>query len=154
MGRGKLKGGNLGFTLLELLLVLTILAGSGFILLAKISLQSQNRNLAIAGTRMLEELREARQAAMTENTWYRVNFYPDNNSYRVINSAELVKEVFLPAGVKFLGYPNPDHVVFNALGMPAQGTTVRLGTENGKEGRNIIIASVGGRIREEQVKYK
>lgn len=137
-----------GFTLLEFLLVLLIVAGCGFVLLLKMPVQNDRRNLAVASTRMLGELRDARQAAMTENTWYSVNFYPEMNSYQVTRAGIRVKDIILPEGVCFLNRPNPDHATFFASGTPEQGTTIYLGTADKREQRSIIVAPVGGRIRE------
>ncbi|HWQ89359.1 MAG TPA: prepilin-type N-terminal cleavage/methylation domain-containing protein, partial [Desulfitobacteriaceae bacterium] len=64
-----------GFTLLELTLVLAILAGSGFFLFIKLPLHLQSQSLSLTSARLLTELRDTRQAALAENTWYQIKFY-------------------------------------------------------------------------------
>ncbi|MDR3288585.1 MAG: prepilin-type cleavage/methylation domain-containing protein [Peptococcaceae bacterium] len=149
MGISRAVKADNGFLLLEILLVLLILAGGSFALLVKIPGQRDGRNLATASTRMLEELREARFAAMSENISYQVNFYPDTNTYQITRAGTLVKDVALPEGVVYLDRPSVARVTFNAAGAPGQGTTITLGTADRKQSRKIIVAPVGGRIREQ-----
>jgi len=68
----KVKANDLGFTLLEMLLVLILLAGSGFYLLIKLPMNFEKQHLAFESTQLLEDIRDARQAAMAENIWYSV----------------------------------------------------------------------------------
>ena len=136
---------DLGFTLLEVLLVLTLLAGAGFGLMVKLPLHWDSRNLAVASTRLLEELRDARQAAMAENVWYEIRFFPDANSYQITRMGIRVKDITLPSGIKMLN--RPPYLRFYATGIPDRGMTITLGTASGKEQRKVIVAGVSGRIR-------
>ena len=133
-------------TLLEVLFVLTILAGTGFVLLAKFPHHLQSQRLAQASTQLLEELRDARQAALAENTWYQVRFYREGKYYQVLRGGVLVRNISLPGGVTFLNRP-PD-LIFNPTGAPSIGATIVLRAVNGEEKR-VIVAPVAGRIREE-----
>jgi len=136
-----------GFTLLEILLVLALVAGAGFSLMVRLPLHYDSRNLAAASTRLMEELRDARQAAMAENVWYEVRFFPDTNTYQITRMGIRVKDIALPAGIKMLN--RPPYLRFYATGIPDQGVTIALGTVNGKEQRKVIVAGVSGRIRTE-----
>lgn len=135
-----------GMTLLEVLLALAILAGSGFTLLVKIPLDAQGQALNFSATLLLEDIREARQAALSENTWYQVKFATVQKSYRVYRENIKVKEVFLEEGIRF--YNTPQDVTLDARGNPLPGTTISLANQAGRI-RNVIVAPVGGRIREE-----
>lgn len=143
---------NSGFSLLEVLLVLILLAGAGFVLLVKLRVQLENRNLALASTQMIQELRDARQSALAENTWYEVRFYPESNTYKVLKEGNIfIKTIPLPEKIKFVNRPNT--IRFSSSGTPIfTGTPPLTGTislTNGKNIRNIITALITGRIREE-----
>ncbi|MDP4161223.1 MAG: prepilin-type cleavage/methylation domain-containing protein, partial [Bacillota bacterium] len=64
------RGNELGFTLLEMLLVFILIAGSGFVLLVKLPVNLEKEHLTFAATQLLEDIRETRQAALAENNWY------------------------------------------------------------------------------------
>jgi len=138
--------GNHGFTLLELLLVLVIMAGLGFVLMVRLPVHAESRVLAQASTQLLSDLRDTRQAALSENTWYQVKFYSSSNFYRITRQGIWVRDVYLPNGVKLLNQP-PD-LNFNASGIPSAGMTILLGTAAGEQ-KKVIVAPVTGRIREE-----
>ncbi|MHB8124034.1 MAG: prepilin-type N-terminal cleavage/methylation domain-containing protein [Desulfitobacteriaceae bacterium] len=135
-----------GFTLLELLLVLAILAGTGFILIIKLPVQSQSHSLSLTSTQLLAELRDTRQAAISENTWYQVKFFYEPKYYRIMRQGVLVKQIELEKGIVFVNKP-PD-LVFNAMGTPSVGMTILLGSGT-EEQKKVIVAPVSGRIREE-----
>lgn len=139
-----------GFTLLEVLLVLAILAGTGFILLVKIPVQMEERNLSLASTRLMQDLREARQSALAERIYYEVRFYPSNNTYRIYRQSDLQRSQSLPQGISYANTPS-------SVRFGANGNVVFLGTNqtgivaltNGKTTRHIITALISGRVREE-----
>jgi prepilin-type N-terminal cleavage/methylation domain-containing protein len=135
-----------GFTLLELTLVLAILAGSGFFLLIKLPMHLQGQNLSLASAQLLTELRDARQAAIAENTWYQVKFYYEAKYYRIMRQGVLVRQIDLGEGIVFANRP-PD-LIFNAVGTPNVGLTLLLKNMAGEQ-KKVIVAPVSGRIREE-----
>lgn len=135
-----------GFTLLEMLLVLTLVASTGFILLIKLPNHLERDRLAFMTTQLLEEIRDTRQAALAENDWYQVKFYPQagDHHYQIFREGKRVKEIHLKDGIQFLG--KPDDLLFNASGRSA-GTTIILTNSLG-ECRSVVVAPVGMRIRE------
>ncbi len=136
-----------GFTLLELLLVLMLLSGAGFVLLIKLPIHLEKERLTIATTQLLEELRDVRQTAMAENNWYQVKFYRDigDHNYKIFRQGTRVKDIYLKNGIEF--DTQPTNLVFNALGR-SEGSTITLKNSTGEQ-RNVIVAPVGMRIREE-----
>lgn len=136
-----------GFTVLELLLVLTLLAGAGFTLLLKIPNRLESQRLEFAATQLLEEVRDSQQAALAENSWYEVSFYTggDAQHYQVSGQNKRVADIYLQSGIRFLN--QPANLQFNAMGY-STGTTITLGNRLG-ERRSVIVAPVGMRIREE-----
>lgn len=141
-----------GFSLLEVLLVLTLLAGAGFVLLVKLPIQLEARNLALASTQMIQEIRDARQSALAENTWCEVRFYPETSVYKVVKEGTtLVKSIPLPEKIRISNRPST--IRFSSSGAPtfigSPPLTGTISLTNGKNTRNIITALITGRIREE-----
>ena len=140
------QGKDFGFTLLEMILVLTLLAGAGFVLLIKLPINFEKQHLALATTQLLEEIRDTRQAALAENNWYAIKFYyQTNHHYQIFRQGTRVKDVYFQDGVRFLG--SPPELQFNASGRSV-GSTIILTTPSGKQSR-VIVAPVGMRIRAE-----
>ncbi|WP_407308248.1 prepilin-type N-terminal cleavage/methylation domain-containing protein [Desulfosporosinus sp. SB140] len=135
-----------GFTLLEMLLVLTLVASAGFVLLLKPPIHIERDRLAFMTTQLLEEIRDTRQAALAENDWYQVKFYPQagDHHYQIFREGTRIKDIHLKDGVQFLG--QPENLLFNASGRSV-GTTITLTNSLG-EHRSVVIAPVGMRIKE------
>jgi len=142
----EVRGNNRGFTLLEILLVLILLSGAGFVLLIKLPVNFEQERLAFATTQLLEEIRDTRQAALAENNWYAVKFYcqDGDHHYQIFRQGTRVKEVHLNDGIRFAG--KPGDLKFNASGR-SEGTTITL-TNSVGELRSVVVAPVGMRIRE------
>jgi len=136
-----------GFTLLEMLLVLILLSGAGFVLLVKLPIHMEKERLTFATTQLLEEIRDTRQAALAENNWYEIKFYfqDGDHSYKIFRQGTRVKELHLKDGIQFLG--QPVNLIFNASGRSV-GTTIVLTNPSGEQ-RRVVVAPVGMRIREE-----
>lgn len=150
---GQLKSQrDFGFSLLEVLLVLILIAGAGFFLLVKLPVQIENRNLSIASTQLVQEIRDARNTALAENVWYEIRFYASNNNYKILKEGNtLIKSINLPPKISFSNQPST--IRFTASGMTyftGSSTVSGLITiSNGKNSRNIITALITGRVREE-----
>ena len=140
------QGEDLGFTLLEMILVLMLFAGGSFVLLIKLPINFEKERLDLATTQLLAEIRDARQAALAENNWYSVKFYHQTGDhyYQIFKQGTRVKDVYFKDGIQFLG--SPQDLEFNASGRSV-GTTIILTTPSGKR-RSVIVAPVGMRIRE------
>jgi len=140
------KANDRGFTLLEMLLVIILLAGPGFYLLIKLPVNFEKQRLAFESTQLLEDIRDTRQAALAENNWYAVKFYyqTGDHHYQILRQNKMIKNVYLEDGIEFFG--SPEDLTFNALGR-SLGTTITLTNSLG-ELRSVIVAPVGMRIRE------
>jgi len=137
-----------GYTLLEILIVLTFLAGVSFFLILKIPSYIQEKNIEISATRLIEDLRETQQAAIAASSWYMVKFYPSTGEYKIFREAEHIRTVKLLKGVYFGNHPTD--IMISSSGAPSPGITVIL--KHGKYERHIIVAPVMGRIRLEIVR--
>lgn len=143
-----MRGKDRGYTLLEVLLVLILLAGAGFVLLIKLPMNFEKQHLAFATTQLLEDIRDVRQTAMAENTWYEMKFYVSegDHHYKIFRRGiTRMKESHFKDGVEFFGQPH--NFTFNAAGKSV-GDTIVLINPSGEK-RSVIIAPVGMRIREE-----
>ncbi|HHV63651.1 MAG TPA: type II secretion system protein [Peptococcaceae bacterium] len=146
--QGRCLQNNLGYTLLEILLVVAILAGAGFLLYLKIPSDLQKRGIELSATRLLEDLRETQQAAMATNAWYRIKFFPATNEYMIFKEGQYIRTVSLAEGVSFAG--NSSELTLLPTGAPTVGMTIIL--KAGSLERRIIIAPVMGRTRIEIVR--
>lgn len=138
---------NLGYTLIELLLVLVLLSGVGFVLLVKLPVQQNEQKLALASTQLSQEIRDTRQAALSEDTWYEMKFFYYLDYYLIYREGQLIKNVHLPKGVIIENAPAD--IRFKAAGTPSLGGTIRLKAGNLK--RDVIMTPVTARVREEIV---
>jgi prepilin-type N-terminal cleavage/methylation domain-containing protein len=141
-----MRGKDRGYTLLEMLLVLILLSGAGFVLLVKLPINFEQQRLAFATTQLLGEIRDVRQAALAENNWYEVKFFVQNgdNNYKIFRQGTRVKEVHFKDGIQFVNQPS--NLIFNASGR-SEGKTIVLTNSSGQQ-RSVVIAPVGMRIRE------
>lgn len=136
-----------GYTLLEMLLVFMLIAGAGFVLFVKLPVNLNKERLELAATQLLADIRDTRQAALAENTWYSIKFYSQTGDqhYQVFRQGTRVKDVYFKDGIKFCG--SPTDLSFNAMGRGV-GSTIVLTNPKG-ERKNVVVAPVGMRIREE-----
>lgn len=140
------RGKEQGLSLLEMLLVLILLSGAGFVLCIKLPIHLEKERLAFATTQLLEEIRDVRQAALAENNWYEVKFYlqDGDHNYKIFRQGTRVKDIHFKDGIQFVG--QPDNLIFNASGRSA-GKTITLTNSSG-ERKSVVVAPVGMRIRE------
>jgi len=143
----KLSEKSLGYTLLEMLLVLVLLSGAGFYLLLQLPRDYQEKNMEISSTALLQDLRETQQAAIAGNVWYKVKFYPSSNEYRIFKQGEVVSLTVLQEGVNFVN--SPGEITFLPSGTPDRGMSVVL--KAGSLEEKVIISPVMGRVRIESV---
>jgi len=101
----EMRSKDQGYALLEMLLVLILLSGAGFVLLIKLPINFERQNLAFTTTQLLEEIRDTRQAALAENNWYQFKFYVQNgdHNYKIFRQGTRVKDVHLQEEIKFVG---------------------------------------------------
>jgi len=137
------KHNSIGYTLLEVLLVLALLTGAGYTLLIRLPYNNLETNLEMAANNLLDDLRETQQAAIASNVWHKVRFFPSTNQYKIFKQDKFLRSVDLPPNVRFNNSP-PD-LTFYPSGTPSGGMTVMLAA--GRFKKNVIVAPVMGRIR-------
>ncbi len=139
---------NSGYTLLEIMLVLLIVAGAGYLLLVQVPHDMRERKVALASVRLLEDLRETQQTAISENIWYKISIHPGTREYKIFKQGEWIRTVQLADGVNF-GNHKLEELTLTPSGAPAGGLTIVLLAKDRE--RRVIIAPVMGRIRMEIV---
>lgn len=147
------RGGILpGYTLVETVMVLVFL---GLVLAAGLPATAQavaGCALNVAASRMLADVREAREQALAQGTVWSVRFYPETESYRIYSGSRVLKSVKLPSGVDLVwtNFPNYHTLTFTASGAPSQGGHVSLTVDN-RAWRYVIVMPVTGRVRVDTV---
>jgi len=156
--------GVLGFTLLEVVITLTLLG----ILLAIVTLQlspllSQTA-LREATRQMVANLQYVRMKAVSQNRRLRVTFRPVIEDYIVdkdeegvwqrqllaSHSAEAVADatIPLPRGVRIAAVNSGGDIIFLPRGAVDGGISITLGTANGPDTRRVVV-NLAGRVRVE-----
>ena len=138
---------NNGYTLLELIIVagiisiLLVASFRGFII------AKHNLELNLAAHQLAATLKDCQSRAMYTGGYYKIEFYPSLNRYRVYRKeSELVQDVQLE-NIN-LHYTNfTDYKVrFYSNGTPSMGGTVTLKTKNGRT-LYVIMTPVTARTR-------
>ncbi len=137
---------NKGFTLIELAIVAAIIS---VLLLAAFSgllIVKQNLDLSMAAHQLEGILKDCQAYAFYTGSYYKVDFYPSLDRYRVYQDSELVKDVQLEnVNLHFTNFTN-HKVYFYKTGTPSMGGTVTLKTKYGKT-LYVIMTPVTARVR-------
>lgn len=138
-----------GFTLLELLAVLTIISLCAAVLWPNIPLLHGRLKLETTARALADDLRLIRQAAITGGEFCRIDFYRASQKYELRLPGEK-RTVYLPKGIDYGGVPTfqgePPSAHFNMLGHPGGGGTTSFKTQKGDK-LYVIVTPVTGRVR-------
>jgi len=135
-----------GFSLIELMLVVSILSLIiGMTVNGIIGLIQWNQ-LNQAAEAISCELKNAQSRAFYEGKYYKIQFWPTLNRYRVYQQAELVEDRMLEPIELYDTNFTDDHVYFYPNGVPGQGGTITLKNHRGKT-RYVIMTPVTARVR-------
>ncbi|MFO7952362.1 MAG: prepilin-type N-terminal cleavage/methylation domain-containing protein [Bacillota bacterium] len=146
------KRSSQGFTLVELLLAIALLALVTAIALPAVNVFGNKRNLEIAARVMATDLRKAQQKAITFGWTQLIEFRPTTKQYRIKDGkTEEIVIVELPEGIDY-AVNTYDHfndfplLRFRPTGAPCQGGTIGL-ENSSKDILYLIITPATGRIR-------
>ncbi len=136
-----------GFTLIELMAVVGIIAVLLTITGRAIFIVKQNCDLNIAANQIEATLKDCQASALYSGNWYKVYFWPSINRYRVYRGAdEVVKDVQLEnINLHYTNFSD-NRVEFYHTGVPSMGGTVTLKNKNGKT-LYVIMTPVTARTR-------
>ena len=135
-----------GYTLIELMVVIGIIS-----LLLSLSINGINNliqwsKLNTAATLLSSELKNTQSRAFYEGVYYKLQFWPTLDRYRIYKETELYKEIQLKDVNLFNTNFTDDNLYFYPNGVPGQGGTVTLKNKKGKV-LYIIMTPVTARVR-------
>ncbi|GAG73803.1 unnamed protein product [marine sediment metagenome] len=137
---------NNGYTLIELMVVVGIIA-----LLLGLSLNGlynliQWNKLNTAAAVLSSELKSAQSKAFYEGVYYKLQFWPPLDRYRIYKETEVYKDIQLENMDLFNTNFTDNNLYFYPSGVPGQGGTVTLKNKKGKV-LYVIITPVTARVR-------
>ena len=137
---------NQGYTLIELMVVVGIIA-----LLFGLSLNGLNsllqwNKLNTAAALLGSELKSAQSNAFYEGVYYKLQFWPSLDRYRIYKQTELIDDIILEDIDLFNTNFTNDNLYFYPSGVPSMGGTVTLKNKRGKV-LYVIMTPVTARIR-------
>ena len=135
-----------GYTLIELmvaLVIISLLLGLG---INGLDYLIQWNKLNTTAAILSSELRMAHSHAFYEGVYYKLQFWPSLDRYRVYRQTELIKDIILKGVDLFNTNFTNNNLYFYPSGVPGQGGTVTLKNRKGKI-LYVIITPVTARIR-------
>jgi len=135
-----------GFTLIELMVIVGIIA-----LLLGLSLNGLNsliqwNKLNVAAAILSSELKTAQAMAFYQGIYYKLQFWPTLDRYRIYRQTELIQDIILADIDLFNTNFTNNKVFFYPSGVPGQGGTVTLKNKIGKV-LYVIMTPVTARVR-------
>ena len=137
---------NKGFTLIELMVVVGIIA-----LLLGLSLNGldylvQWNKLNIAAAFLSSELKNTQSRAFYGGAYYKLQFWPSLDRYRIYKQTELIDDIILKDINLFNTNFTDNNLYFYPNGVPSMGGTVTLKNKRGKI-LYVIMTPVTARVR-------
>lgn len=137
---------NKGYTLIEVVVVVVIVS-----LLLGLSLNGlynliQWSKLNKAAAILSSELKNTQSRAFYEGVYYKLQFLPSLDKYRVYKQTELIDDIILENVDLFNSNFTDDNVYFYPNGVPSMGGTVTLKNKRGKV-LYVIMTPVTARVR-------
>ena len=137
---------NKGFTLIELMVVVGIIS-----LLLGLSLNGlynliQWSKLNRAAAILSSELKNTQSRAFYEGVYYKLQFWPTLDRYRIYRQTELIQDIILEDIDLFNTNFTDNNLYFYPNGVPSMGGTVTLKNKRGKV-LYIIMTPVTARVR-------
>ena len=137
---------NKGFTLIELMVVIGIIS-----LLLGLSLNGLNNliqwnKLNTAAAILSSELKNTQSRAFYEGVYYKLQFWPTLDRYRIYKQTELIDDIMLKGIDLFNTNFTDNNLYFYPNGVPSMGGTVTLKNKRGKV-LYVIMTPVTARVR-------
>jgi len=137
---------NKGYTLIELMIVIGIIS-----LLFGISINGINNliqwgKLNTAATLLSSELKNTQSRAFYEGVYYKLQFWPTLDRFRIYKQTELYKDIQLEDINLFNTNFTDDNLYFYPNGVPSMGGTITLKNKRGRV-LYVIMTPVTARVR-------
>jgi len=137
---------NKGYTLIGLMVVVGIISLLlAFSINALDNLQQWNK-LSTAAALLSSELKNTQSRAFYEGVYYKLQFWPTLDRYRIYKKTELYKDIQLEDIDLFNTNFTNNNLYFYPNGVPGQGGTVTLKNKRGKV-LYVIMTPVTARVR-------
>ena len=137
---------NKGYTLIGLMVVVGIISLLlAFSINALDNLQQWNK-LSTAAALLSSELKNTQSRAFYEGVYYKLQFWPTLDRYRIYKKTELYKDIQLEDIDLFNTNFTNNNLYFYPNGVPGQGGTVTLKNKIGKV-LYVIMTPVTARVR-------
>jgi len=135
-----------GFTLIELMVVIGIISLLLVLSINGISSLMQWSKLNRAAALLSSELKDTQSRAFYEGVYYKLQFWPTLDRYRIYKQTELIDDIILEDIDLFNTNFTDDNVYFYPNGVPSMGGTVTLKNKRGKV-LYVIMTPVTARVR-------
>jgi len=137
---------NKGYTLIELMVVVgivSLLLGLG---INGLDYLIQCNKLNTAAAILSSELKNTQSRAFYEGVYYKLQFWPSLDIYRIYKQSELIEDIQLKDVDLFNTNFTDNNLYFYPSGVPGQGGTVTLKNKKGKV-LYVIMTPVTARVR-------
>jgi len=135
-----------GYTLIELIVIVGIISLLLALSINALDSLQQWSKLKTAAAILNSELKTAQAMAFYGGIYYKLQFWPSLDRYRIYKQTELYKEIKLDDIDLFNTNFTDNNVYFYPNGVPGQGGTVTLKNKRGKV-LYVIMTPVTSRIR-------
>jgi len=135
-----------GYTLIETIIIAAIISVLFIISVKGLYIAKANTDLSRTACQLEATLKNCQSLAMYTGNYYKIDFYPSLDRYRVYEEDEMIHDIKL-SNIN-LHYTNftSNKVYFNKKGTPSMGGTVTLKT-GGNKTLYVIMTPVTGRTR-------
>ena len=135
-----------GFTLIELMVVVVIISLLLGLGINGIDYLIQWNKLNVTAALLSSELKNTQSRAFYEGVYYKLQFWPSLERYRVYKQTELIDDIILKDIDVFNTNFTDNNLYFYPNGVPSMGGTVTLKNKRGKV-LYIIMTPVTARVR-------
>jgi prepilin-type N-terminal cleavage/methylation domain-containing protein len=140
------KKSNSGYTIIELVVVTTIIAILTVVSFKGLFTVKQNMDLNRAAHQLEAILKNCQSKAMYTGSYYKIEFHQSLNRYRIFKDFVADRTIQLENIIIHNVNFTDNKVGFNKNGSPSMGGTVTLKTKNGKK-LYVIMTPVTARTR-------
>jgi len=137
---------NKGYTLIELMVVVGIIALLLGLGVNGLDYLIQWNKLNIAAALLSSELKNTQSRAFYEGVYYKLQFLPSLDKYRIYKQTELIDDIILKDIDLFNSNFIDNNLYFYPNGVPSMGGTVTLKNKRGKV-LYVIMTPVTARVR-------
>jgi len=137
---------NKGYTLIELMVVVVIISLLLGLGINGLDYLIQLNKLNIAAALLSSELKNTQSRAFYEGAYYKLQFWPTLDRYRVYRQTELINDIILKDIDLFNTNFTNNNLYFYPSGVPSMGGTITLKNKRGKV-LYVIMTPVTARVR-------